>query len=87
MILSRHEHNLYSLIQVCNFAVCQTKLDLAFVVDSSGSVGSRNYQTVKESLKSMVDFYNVGLDQTRIALVSYSYSVCTLLKNVLKLEG
>ena len=59
----------------CCSIVCQTKLDIAFVIDGSGSVGVRNFGKVKEFLKDVVDFYNVGLDQTRIALITYSYSV------------
>ena len=56
-------------------SVCQTKLDLVFVIDGSGSVGVHNFIKVKEFLKNVVDFYNVGLDQTRIGLITYSYRV------------
>lgn len=55
--------------------VCQTKLDLAVVVDTSGSVGYHNFQTIQRFLKDLIDFFNVGRDETHIALVSYSYSV------------
>ena len=55
--------------------VCQTKLDLAIVVDTSGSVGFNNFKKVQNFLKSLVDFFNIGRDETHIALVSYSYSV------------
>eukprot|EP00794_Sanderia_malayensis_P006323 gene6323-7047_t len=55
--------------------VCQTKLDMAFVIDTSGSVGYTNFQTVQRFLKDLVDFYNIGTDQTAIGLISYSYSV------------
>ncbi len=48
---------------------------MAFVIDTSGSVGYSNFQKVQQFLKKLVDFYNIGLDQTRYGLVSYSYSV------------
>ena len=60
---------------LCFFLVCQTKLDLAFVIDGSGSVGYKNFLKVKKFLKDIVEFYNVGFDQTRVALITYSYRV------------
>ena len=48
---------------------------MAFVVDGSGSVGVNNFGKVKAFLKDIVDFYNVGFDQTRMALIAYSYTV------------
>ena len=56
--------------------VCQTKLDLCFIVDTSGSVGLYNFQRVQSFLKKLIDFFNVGRDETHIALITYSYSVC-----------
>ena len=61
--------------KISSSSVCQTKLDLAFVIDGSGSVGVNNFIKVKKFLKDIVDFYNVGFDQTRIALIAYSYTV------------
>ena len=63
------------LILLIYQTVCQTKLDLAIVVDTSGSVGFNNFRKVQTFLKSLVDFFNIGRDETHIALVSYSYSV------------
>lgn len=57
------------------FLVCQTKIDLAIVVDTSGSVGLRNFRMMQTFLKNLVDYFNVGKDETHIALVSYSYLV------------
>ena len=58
-------------------SVCQTKLDLCFIVDTSGSVGWYNFQRVQGFLKKLIDFFNVGRDDTHIALITYSYSVCS----------
>ncbi len=48
---------------------------MAFVIDTSGSVGYYNFQKVQQFLKNLVDYYNIGQDQTRLGLISYSYSV------------
>ena len=55
--------------------MCQTKLDLAIVVDTSGSVGYGNFKKIQEFLKNLVDFFNIGQSETHIALISYSWSV------------
>ena len=68
---------------IISIVVCQTKLDMAFVIDSSGSVGIHNFNKVKNFLKDIVDYYNVGFDQTRIALITYSYRVRASIRLVL----
>ncbi len=52
--------------------VCQTSVDLVFLLDGSGSVGSNNFKTVKEFVKKVVDFFNIGEKGTHIAVVQYS---------------
>ena len=42
------------------------------MLDQSGSVGSSNHELAKDFLISVVDFFNVGLDTTRVCLVAYS---------------
>lgn len=53
-------------------AVCQTSVDLAFILDSSGSVGNYNFQQVKNFVKNVVDFFNIGSSGTHVAVVTYS---------------
>lgn len=54
------------------FSVCQTAVDLAFILDGSGSVGSRNFGQVKNFVKNIVDFFNIGSSGTHVAVVTYS---------------
>ena len=46
--------------------------DIAFIVDSSGSIGRRNWARMLQFLKDMVKAFNVGPDKTHIAVVAYS---------------
>jgi len=45
---------------------------VAFLVDSSGSIGRRNWVKMLQFLKDMVKAFNVGPDKTHIAIVAYS---------------
>lgn len=45
---------------------------MAFIVDSSGSIGRQNWLEMKQFLKNMVKAFRVGPDKTHIALVVYS---------------
>ncbi|XP_028398110.1 fat-like cadherin-related tumor suppressor homolog [Dendronephthya gigantea] len=51
--------------------VCQTSVDLVFVLDGSGSVGENNFKKVKEFVKRVIDFFNIGVDGTHVAVVTY----------------
>ena len=46
--------------------------DVAFIVDSSGSIGRRNWLRMLQFLKDMVKAFNVGPDKTHIAVLAYS---------------
>lgn len=59
--------------------VCQTKVDLAFVVDASGSIGSTNFLKIKDFLKTFVDYFNIGEEESHISLLWYSYNVKVVL--------
>ena len=52
--------------------VCNIVADVAFIVDSSGSIGRRNWAKMLEFIKEMVKAFNVGADKTHIAVVAYS---------------
>jgi len=41
-------------------------------VDSSGSIGRRNWVKMLQFLKDMVKAFNVGPDKTHIAVIAYS---------------
>ena len=46
--------------------------DVAFIVDSSGSIGRRNWVKMLDFIKEMVKAFNVGADKTHIAVVAFS---------------
>lgn len=52
--------------------VCEAVADVAFLVDSSGSIGRRNWVKMLDFLKDMVRAFNVGPDKTHIAVIAYS---------------
>ena len=55
--------------------VCQVVADVAFLVDSSSSIGLQNWARMMQFLKNIVKVFNVGPDKTHIAFVSFSTSV------------
>ena len=50
---------------------CQTKVDLMFVLDYSGSIASAGYETEKKFAKDVVSFFDIGPDASRVASISY----------------
>ena len=54
--------------------VCQAPVDLVFILDESGSVGSSNYYKSVDFMKDMVSRYKVGAGATdaQIAMISFS---------------
>ena len=52
--------------------MCQTNLDLLFLLDKSGSVGSSNHQLGLQFMESVVGFYDISPDGTRVAVISFS---------------
>ena len=51
---------------------CGTVLDIAFIVDSSGSIGRKNWERMKRFVKSIVSKLDVGRATTRVAAIAYS---------------
>ena len=51
---------------------CGTVLDIAFVVDSSGSIGRKNWERMKRFVKSIVSKLDVSISTTRVAAIAYS---------------
>ena len=46
--------------------------DIVFMVDSSASVGSENYQKEKEFVKSLARLVNVTSEKSKVAVIAYS---------------
>ena len=54
--------------------VCQTNLDLLFLLDESGSVGNDSHQLGLQFMDSVISFYDISPDSTRVAVISFSSS-------------
>ncbi|PFX15219.1 Collagen alpha-1(XII) chain [Stylophora pistillata] len=53
---------------------CSTPVDLAFIIDSSGSIGLRNYRKQKIFVKEMAKSFGLSPNGSRAAMVVYSNS-------------
>ena len=51
---------------------CTTNADVSFVLDSSGSIGSDNYQTVKEFVYNFTEELEIGPDHNRVSVTIFS---------------
>ena len=60
-----------STVFFLNLTVCQTSVDLVFVLDNSGSVGGTNFEKVKDFVKRVIDFFNIDVDGTHVSVVTY----------------
>lgn len=58
----------------CSYAACKATVDLAFIVDSSGSIGRRRWPQMLKFVKDVISKFNVGPDGTRVAVLAYSTS-------------
>ena len=45
---------------------------MAFALDSSQSVGTRNFELVKDFISEVVERFAIGPQETRVAVVTYS---------------
>ena len=50
-------------------------MDIAFVVDASGSVGIHSFQLVKTFLKEFTRYFNVSVNETHFACLHYDHRV------------
>ena len=51
---------------------CRPVLDIAFIVDSSGSIGRSNWERVKRFVKALISKLGVSSSGTRVAAIAYS---------------
>lgn len=54
------------------FIGCDGKLDLAFIVDSSGSIRSSRFEDVKEFISNITSNMEISQDKTRVGIISFS---------------
>ena len=60
-----------------NFNICEEKLDIGFILDSSGSIGAFDFEKIKSFVKDLTDHFNISHENTRVSVISYATS-CTL---------
>ena len=72
----RNQHSnveaLTYLLFSCADKECSAVVDIAFVIDSSGSIGRKNWEKMKRFLKALVSKLDVRRSATHIAAVAYS---------------
>ena len=56
------------------FLAAQPKLDLVFVMDRSGSVGSKNFKLEKTFVESLIEYFDIFPTKNRVAVVTYASS-------------
>ena len=65
--------NMPSFFLFFNFTDCtESKSDIVFVLDSSGSVGEDNFKVMKDFVKSVVQNLNIGPDNTKVGVITFS---------------
>lgn len=53
-------------------SVCTVPVDLAFIIDASGSIGSVNFQKILEFVAKIVDAFEIKENGTRVGVIHYS---------------
>ena len=52
---------------------CDGKMDIAFIVDSSGSIRSKRFESaIKPFISNITENLEIGLDKTRVGIISFS---------------
>ena len=54
--------------------ICMHKLDLGFILDRSGSIGSNNFNKIRSFVKDLTDHFKISQDYTRVSIISYASS-------------
>jgi collagen type VI alpha len=72
---------LVMIVQAANilFSECKRKIDIAFVIDQSGSITDKNppngaydnWELIKDFVINIVDYFNVAYDETRVGAVTF----------------
>lgn len=53
---------------------CTSGIDLIFVLDSSGSIGSSNYITMKEFVTDVISNFEIGSEATHVGVIRFASS-------------
>ncbi|XP_073236997.1 collagen alpha-3(VI) chain-like [Porites lutea] len=59
---------------------CPTPVDIAFLLDSSGSIGERSYETMKDFVKKVADAFVIGPSTTCAGVIIFGSSATTAVR-------
>ena len=64
-----------STFDLCiDYSECRNGIDLIFVLDASGSIGSSNFQLMRNLVANVVRNLEIGPNRTRVGIIVYSDS-------------
>jgi len=66
------KHEQESFIPFLPDKECRAVMDIAFIIDSSGSIGRTNWERMKRFLKALVSRLDVSPSATHVAAIAYS---------------
>lgn len=71
----------FHLVSLLIFSDCQNPIDLAFVLDSSGSVSQANFQLGLQFIVRVCEYFDIGYPHgTRVAVIRYSSAASILIR-------
>ena len=71
----------FQLVSLLIFSDCQNPIDLAFVLDSSGSVSHANFQLGLQFIIKVCEYFDIGYPHgTRVAVIRYSSAASILIR-------
>ena len=59
---------------------CPVPVDIAFLLDSSGSIGEPNYRKMKDFVKAVANTFIIGSGKTLAALILYGDTATTAIR-------
>ena len=67
-------HTSFNLFQTV-ITVKKKPIDILFILDASGSVGSSNFNTMLDFVEKMVDGFRISSSGTQVGLITFASSV------------
>ena len=72
-------HTYCRFLFCCSLLDCKTAVDLVIVVDSSGSIGKDDFETVKQMVVNIIRHFSVRRAYARIGIIRYSSYVTPII--------
>ncbi|XP_067662561.1 uncharacterized protein [Haliotis asinina] len=65
-------HDYYTAAKQLNIVCSRTNLDLAFLMDASGSVSMDDFESAKRFTRNVIKIFQIGPTDVRVAFISFS---------------